>query len=257
MSILLTNDDGIRSIGLTAMKKELEKISEVEVVAPSEERSWIAKAVTRSTIRCKKVRMKDGSAAFSVKGTPADCVRLAIYHILERKPELVVSGINLGHNMGDSFVLSSGTVGAALESAISGIPSAAISLDIPNRRRGRLKEGDFRAACGFASRLARHMLLNGIDRGVSSLIMNVPYGASEKTRMKLTRLARYDYKNIFIPGRGKFLHVHRPVSRKQLEKGTDMHAVFVKKHVSITPVQMDLTARAKPKKLIGWLKKYG
>ena len=147
MHILLTNDDGIHAPGLMAIYQALEQEHQVEVVAPESEQSAVGHAITLLTpLRVKKVRKNGTFFGWAVSGTPADCVKIAMAEILPRRPDLVVSGINLGSNVGIN-VLYSGTVSAATEAAIMGIKSMAVSLST-------YKEPDFGVAARFAARLA-------------------------------------------------------------------------------------------------------
>ena len=129
--ILATNDDGIQSGFLLAMVKELAKIGEVMVCAPNGERSWIGHAISRTQKLTPKEEKSYPVQAFSLNGTPADCINLAFGNLLSRPPDLVVSGINLGYNITLPMILSSGTVGAALEGALLGIPAMAASMALP------------------------------------------------------------------------------------------------------------------------------
>ena len=129
MKILATNDDGIDAPGLRALVVGLREVGEVVVVAP--DHNWSAAGLTKTMhkpLRISKARFPDGSTAYTTNGAPSDCVALALLGILPQPPELVVSGINLGANMAND-ILYSGTVAAAMEGVISGIPSLAVSLD--------------------------------------------------------------------------------------------------------------------------------
>ncbi|MCL4500102.1 MAG: 5'/3'-nucleotidase SurE, partial [Chloroflexi bacterium] len=155
MYILVTNDDGVDSEGLLRLKQALSSIGEVVVIAP--ETNWSAAGHTKTLqkpLRVTDVRLPDGDPAFVTDGTPTDCVSLGVLGILDRKPDLVVAGINKGPNLGDD-VTYSGTVAAAIEGVIWGIPSIAVSLD-------SYYEWDFRFAAEFAADLAGHMIGNGL-----------------------------------------------------------------------------------------------
>ena len=129
MDILITNDDGINSEGLIALAEEISKIANVTVVAPDRERSAVSHAITmHKPLRAEKVDIPNCKAlSWSINGTPSDCVKLALEALLNSTPDLVLSGINYGPNLGTD-VIYSGTVSAAIESAISGIPSIALSV---------------------------------------------------------------------------------------------------------------------------------
>src|SRR5438045_6639437 len=129
MKILLTNDDGVQSDGLFALWAALSPIHEVAIIAP--DRNWSISGHNRTMdrpLRVVEVELGDGSPAYSTDGTPSDCVALAVLGLLDQPPELVISGINHGNNLGDDITYS-GTVAAAMEGVISGIPSIAISMD--------------------------------------------------------------------------------------------------------------------------------
>lgn len=165
--ILISNDDGIDSPGISAIAEELKSLGKVYVVAPDRQRSAVSSALTiDQALRALPYKLTDGVEAFAVNGTPADCVKLAICSLLPRKPDLVVSGINLGQNTSINM-LYSGTVAAAIEGIIFKIPSMAISL------------ADFRAdancipAAKYGKIIAERMLNGGLPKGVL-LNVNVP-----------------------------------------------------------------------------------
>lgn len=165
--ILISNDDGIDSPGIRAIAEELKTLGRVYVVAPDRQRSAVSSALTiDQALRALPYKSIDGVDAFAVNGTPADCVKLAICSLLPRKPDIVVSGINLGQNTSINM-LYSGTVAAATEGIIFKIPSMAISL------------ADFRAdadcipAAKYGKIIAERMLLGGLPNGVL-LNVNVP-----------------------------------------------------------------------------------
>lgn len=138
--ILIVNDDGIDSPLLLALVSSFQRLGEVVVAAPRYEQSWVAKCMSRFK-DVDIIERKDlPCEAYSISGSPADCVNLALGHLLSEKPLCVVSGINVGHNAGLAYLLSSGTVGAALEGALHGIPSFAASLGLDRGDYDRLKD---------------------------------------------------------------------------------------------------------------------
>src|SRR5438874_2116609 len=162
MRILITNDDGIQAEGLLALKQALSEIAEVEIVAPDRPRSACGHSITlHKPLRVTEVRLPDGSPAYSTTGTPSDCVSLAVLDILrDRPPDVVVSGINYGPNLGWDLTYS-GTVSAAMEAAINGLQSFAISVAWRLERVIKEEEDDgprpptdFSVAARFAVRLA-------------------------------------------------------------------------------------------------------
>ena len=173
MRFLLTNDDGIYARGLAALYRELSKDAECIIVAPEIEQSAVGHAITISRpLMVRKARKNGSFLGYAVAGTPADCVKIGISELAEGPVDLVVSGINLGANVGIN-VLYSGTVSAATEAAIQGIPSLAISLDTH-------READFSAAARFARRMAAFILETPLPQ--VALNVNVPAIPEEEIR---------------------------------------------------------------------------
>lgn len=139
-SILIVNDDGIDSPLLHALVASFQQLGKVVVAAPRYEQSWVSKSMSRFKEVDVIERHDIGCDAYSISGSPADCVNLALGHLLPEPPSCVVSGINVGHNAGLAYLLSSGTVGAALEGALHGIPSFAASLGLDRGDYDRLKD---------------------------------------------------------------------------------------------------------------------
>lgn len=134
MKILITNDDGVNSSGILAARKAVENLGETIIVAPATQQSGIGHALTLfEPIRVSEVTLRDGSEAYAVSGTPTDAVIIGIFELMDEKPDLVISGINMGENIGKSELTTSGTIGAAMEAAVHGVPSLAVSLQV---RRG-------------------------------------------------------------------------------------------------------------------------
>ncbi|MEM0320657.1 MAG: 5'/3'-nucleotidase SurE, partial [Candidatus Nezhaarchaeales archaeon] len=175
---LLVNDDGIQSVGIIALREELSNDFECVVIGPKKERSGIGKALTvGDVIKVERVALHYGEV-YSVDGTPADAILIAINKILKRKPDVVIAGINLGPNLGIDDILNSGTVGAAMEAAIHGIPSIAVSYciarefndDITSRT---LKDPGLRLAAKIAKVVARIIVHAGMPTGVDLFEMIV------------------------------------------------------------------------------------
>ena len=236
--ILVTNDDGADSPGLSALARALKSVDDVCVIAPN--RNWTAAGHTKTLdrpLRVTEIKLPGTRlTAFSSDGSPSDCVALGFLGLAPERPKLVVSGINTGPNMG-SDITYSGTVSAAMEGVVSGVPAIAVSL-------ADYYEWDFRYAASFASRLARRVLREGIESDVL-LNVNVPRGARSDMRgVKVTRLGRREYRDELIRrkdpfGRDYFWIGGGPPGG-QGEPGTDLHAVAAS-YVSVTPVQLDLT----------------
>lgn len=246
--ILLTNDDGIYAQGILAAWQELRKIAEVEVVAPDAERSAVGHAITLLLpLRTKEVIRRNARFGYAVNGMPADCVKLAVRAILPRQPDLVVSGINLGSNTGTN-VIYSGTVSAATEARILGIPSIAVSL-------GTFTHPDFSYAARFTRKLALAVISKGLPPK-TLLNVNVPNLAEAKIKgVAITRQGDSRVEERFekrTDPRNQTYYWLDGTFRLQ-EMGKDADAKMVSEgYVSITPVQYDLTAYSAIDTLKAW-----
>ena len=247
--ILVTNDDGADSPGLSALARALRSVDEVCVIAPN--RNWTAAGHTKTLdrpLRVAEVQLPGTRmSAFASDGSPSDCVALGFLGLAPSRPQLVVSGINTGPNLG-SDITYSGTVSAAMEAVVSGVPGIAVSM-------GSTFEIDYRYAAQFAARLARRVLREGLPPD-ALLNVNVPPGARKAMRgVQVTRLGRREYKDKLIRrrdpyGRDYFWIGGGPPGGVG-EPGTDLHAIAAG-YVSITPVQLDLTNHALIERLAGW-----
>jgi 5'-nucleotidase len=232
--ILVTNDDGVYSEGLHALADALRSVGDVTIVAPLGEASAIGHALTIAR-PLRLERLRDG--VYSVDGTPADCVNLGIVHVLDGLPDLVVSGINKGYNLGDD-VTYSGTVGGALEGALLGVPGIAVSLE-------RTKDPfDFGPAAAAAERVAAQVLRHGLPPR-TLLNINVPRGPLHGVKVTVQGMRNHITKvTASVDPRGRPYY--------WIEEGEDTYAdgeradhVAVRAgYVSVTPLQPDLTAFA-------------
>jgi 5'-nucleotidase len=247
--ILVTNDDGVDAPGLLALKTALDKIGEVVVLAP--ERNWSVAGHTRimhKPLRVGHAELLDGTMAYTTTGTPSDCVALAVLGLLPHKPTLVVSGINRGANVGQDLTYS-GTVSAAMEGVISGIPSMAVSLDIYQ------DGGDFNYAAQFASRLASTVLERGLPPGIL-LNVNVPnVSAAEICGAQITRLGKRVYRQALIERQDPQGHNYYWIGSEPptgvIEEGTDIWAL-AHNCVSVTPLHLDMTEYRLLEEMQGW-----
>jgi 5'-nucleotidase len=229
--IFVTNDDGVFSEGIERLAAALGEVGEVVTVAPDQERSAAGHSLTlHSPLRAKLV----GENRWSVDGTPTDCVNWGVLHLMKAgRPQLLFSGINLGLNLGDD-VTYSGTVSAAFEGTLIGIPSVAISQEIETGF-------NFDAAATFAVRLARRLLETTLPPG-TLLNVNVPAGAPRGVRVAPLGKRRYGevvVEKLDPRGRPYYWIGSAPPSGA-LEEGTDLAAV-AEKHISVTPLHLDLT----------------
>ncbi len=236
--ILVTNDDGIQSPALAALRRELQDVGDVIVFAP--DHNWSAASHTRTfhkPLRVFEGKLTDGSATLTTNGGPADCAALAALGVFSRRPDLVVSGINAGANLGRDVILS-GTVAAAMESFMSGIPAIAVSLHIEESQAP-----DYDCAARFAAQLARQVLFSG--RKDLLLNVNVPNIPCDRiTGVEITRLGKLIYQESLIeredPHGHKYYWFGGSPPDRVLEAGTDVAAVAAHR-VSVTPLQHDLT----------------
>jgi len=234
---LLTNDDGYFAPGLTALAKELGQAGQVYVVAPDREKSSVSLALTlRRPLRAEKIDRN----VYAVDGTPADCVYIALRHILPRKPDLLVSGINRGANLGCQDVSYSGTVAAALQGTFLGLPSIAVSLMGERTSNGHLY--DFKQAASMVRPLVETVLKNGLPPRVY-LNINIPPLPAKG--IKITRLGEKRYSPELVrkrDPRGKtYFWIGFGSPRGVGPKDSDVHVVD-RGWVSITPLQIDRTA---------------
>jgi 5'-nucleotidase len=229
---LLTNDDGINAQGLLTLKREISKISQVWVVAPDREQSATSHSLTlHYPLRITKIADK----FYSVDGTPTDAVMLAVYGILKKRPDIVISGINHGPNLGDD-VSYSGTVAAAMEGTILNIPSIAVSIANWNPKH-------FDSAVKFVRKLALFVLKNGLPKN-TYLNVNIPDRKETIKKYKITHLGKRVYNDVVIektdPRGKKYLWIGEQSPTWEKEKDSDFSAVK-KGYVSITPLHLDMT----------------
>ena len=244
--VLLTNDDGVDSPALIPFARALGELVPVKVVVPAQERSWIGKAITRfDEIRVERM-VRDGVEICVADGYPADCTQLGVHSLFGAKPDMVLSGINIGLNQGLGFLLSSGTVGAAAEGWIAGLPAIAFSTGSPFDHRRWAQEawsqssGPFwEAAAALAVDVLADILTGGYPSGVDVLSVNFPHDAGMESPRRITDLAKVGYDNIFREHEpGRFIHDFNTGLRMSGElAGTDVE-VLRSGGVSITPIQL-------------------
>jgi 5'-nucleotidase len=247
--ILVSNDDGVNSLGLFRLKQALDSVGTVTVIAPDRERTASGHAKTmHKPLRMVQVELADGSLAYSSSGSPSDCVALAVLGFLPELPDLVVSGINLGANVGHDITYS-GTLAAAFEGTISGIPSIAASL-------ATYEHGDFGQAARFVASLSREVLARGLPANVL-LNVNVPSVPEDQIAgVEITRLGRRLYRDQLIKRkdpRGRdyyWIGGERPTGHAQ-DEGTDIWAL-ARNCISVTPIHLDMTDHGFIEELRSW-----
>jgi 5'-nucleotidase len=243
--ILITNDDGIQAEGLRALVQAMEGVGTISVVAPSHERSASAQSLTlRQPIFWEQV----AEGEWSVEGTPTDAVILAIHKLLPNRPDLVISGINRGGNLGEN-IFYSGTVGAAMEAAINHVPAVAIS--VAHKGRGIRYE----QAAKFARELAQLVLTEGMPQGV---LLNVNVPLTWNGNVRFTRQSKKVTRNLLQEGtdpRGRtFFWLHEQEHIEGLDPESDYAAVF-DGAISMTPLQLDRTDETSLNHLSHWAPK--
>jgi 5'-nucleotidase len=238
MRILLTNDDGIHARGLYALVKELQSIAEIYVASPDRERSGTGHSITVfDPIKVMPTSISGASGAWIVGGTPVDCVKLAISRLVKQPVDLVVSGVNHGPNLGTD-VLYSGTVSAAAEGVIMGVPAIAVSLD------DYQAEMNTAFAALFTRNLIRTVMRQGMDN--STLInVNIPALSPEQIKgIRITRLGTRNYDNLFEerrdPRGNTYYWMGGGVVQETQQSDSDVAAVE-QGFISITPIHLDLT----------------
>ena len=225
MQILLTNDDGIYAPGIAALKRQIQDLGNITVVAPDIEQSGVGHSITFGhPLRVREVRLHDELLGYGVSGSPADCVKLAIYEIMDKKPDIVISGLNMGANVG-IHILYSGTVAAAVEESIMGLPAIATSIK---------------------HKLPRESLIN----------VNIPSRPSHQIKgIKVTRQYARDFKETFDkrvdPGGKTYYWLIGTNKSIHHEEGTDISAVN-EGYISITPLRFDLTDTGLYHKIENW-----
>jgi 5'-nucleotidase len=248
MRVLLTNDDGIEAAGLQALRTALLGVEglELAVIAPDGNRSAMARSITtRRPLWVQEVEFGDGGVGYATDGTPVDCVRLANLGLIEGfETDLVVSGINHGSNLGDDITYS-GTVAAALEAIVLGLPGIAVSQQ-SSALELDFKVGDafeFDVAAAFTARLVAELERTPLPDGT---LLNVNVPGSAPTGVEVARLGKRVYQDelslVEEAGGRRRYRIYGDASRESGESGTDLAAV-ARGRIAVTPVHFDLTDR--------------
>lgn len=250
--ILATCDDGIESPGLRAAVRSVTDLGELIISAPCEQQSGAGRSLP--TFNDGAIHVIEYSiegqqvTAYAIHGSPAQAVLYALMELVPRRPALCISGINFGENVG-SGITTSGTVGGALEAADGGVPALAISLETDKAYHYNHSEAvDFSGAMHFARLFAGRMLAAPMPFDVDLLKVDVPCDANPATPWRLTRISRQRYFRPLPCGRRYLAEKRRldyevNVDHDRLEPDSDVHAVYVDRSVSVTPISLDLTAR--------------
>src|SRR5689334_19617890 len=258
MRVLITNDDGIQATGLQALRRELRAIEalEVHVIAPDSNRSATARSITtRSPLWVEEIPFDDGTGGYATDGTPVDCVRFAELGLVGERPELIVAGINHGSNLGDDITYS-GTVAAALEGIVLGIPAIALSQSASGEASGLPwgREFDFSASAAFAAQLVRRFAADPLP---ADTLLNVNFPAERPDGVEVTHLGKRLYNDELKlvdqdpeTGRHRYqIYGYEPSFED--ESGSDLSAIACRR-ISVTPVHFDLTDRPSLDRLKRW-----
>lgn len=248
--ILITNDDGYQSPALPALARALRRLGQITVFAP--DHNWSAAGHTKTMhkpLRVTQSSLPDGTPLYITTGTPSDCVGLAMLGIVSQPPDMVVSGINQGSNLGHDITYS-GTVAAAMEGAVNGLPAIAASQDENENQKGDL---DF--AASIIAQLARYLLEGG---WVPNSLLNVNFPALPPNQVRgiqVTRLGRRIYRDVLIkrldPKGRPYYWIGGDPPAGEPEEGTDIGAL-ARGYVSVTPLNLDMTDETQLAKLRQW-----
>ena len=247
MKALISNDDGITASGILASKKAVEDLCETYVVAPETQQSGIGHALTLyEPLRVNEHVLRDGSKGYGISGTPTDAVTLALFEIMDDKPDIMISGINTGYNIGKAELTTSGTLGAALEAASFGIPTIAISQEVTRDdikfENGEI-EVDFEYAKKMLNKLAKIVLKKGLPEGIDLLNVNIPANPSDD-EFEVANLSERMYVPIIekrLDPRGKPYYWIGGKEYESHKPGSDGHTLNKLCKTSITPLKIDLT----------------
>jgi len=252
LKILLTNDDGIYSLGLEVIHRELIKEHDITIIAPETEMSAVGHAITLTMpLRVMEIYKEGKFYGYAIRGTPADCVKIGVQELMAQRPDMIISGINLGANMGVN-VLYSGTVSAATEGAFQGIPSVAISL---NTRRNP----DYSFAARFAKKIISFMKEISSSNGIA-LNINIPSLPPEKIRgVKITRQGMSHFEESYERRRDPRGNIYYWLKGERFVEDGDPNddATAVSEGwISITPIHYDLTDEKEYERLTGLVSGY-
>lgn len=248
MKALISNDDGITASGILAAKKAVDDLCDTYVVAPEHQQSGIGHALTLyEPLRINEHTLRDGSVGYGVTGTPTDAVTLALFDIMNEKPDIMISGINTGFNLGQAELTTSGTLGAAIEAASFGIPSIAISQEVT---RDDIKfdtgevEIDFDFAGKMLKKLSKIILKKGMPEGIDLLNVNIPENPINE-EFEVVKLGKRMYVPVIdkrLDPRDKPYYWIGGEPYESDKPGTDGYELRKSQKTTVTPLKIDLTS---------------
>lgn len=244
--VLLTNDDGYNCVGFYPLLNELKKHHNLTVVAPKEQKSWVGKSISaHGEVGVEKITY-EGHEIYTVQGTPADCVQIGLYDLAPSRPDFVVSGINVGENVGTGRILSSGTIGAAMEGAIDGVVSVAASLcDTRDRNIDYFDRENYKYFENAAKIVVKVLALlenMKLPEGIDVVSINIPFDAAADADIEITVPYIEPYGKLFSGSETVFNHHGAPVKYENLKDGTDLKAIYEGK-VAVTPIDLRLATK--------------
>jgi 5'-nucleotidase len=247
--VMVTNDDGVQSPGIIALADAIARFSKVKVIGPESPQSAAGMSLTfHKPLRVNKLIVgKHGY--FAVSGSPADSVMVGVHKFLPRRPDVVVSGINIGDNITIQDILASGTIAAALQAALLGIPAIAFSMDVPEERTFLLgtEYPEFQSAARVAAQITREVLLGGLPKGVDLLNVNFPWEMNPNTGVKITTVERRKYKDYVIERkdpRGRPYFWLWGARLGQVGVNSDAYAIQKEHAISISPISLNFSSPA-------------
>ncbi|MEI9887757.1 MAG: 5'/3'-nucleotidase SurE [Rhizomicrobium sp.] len=254
--ILVTNDDGIESPGLAAAVEVAIALGEVIVAAPIDQqtstgRGYAKTPTTGRIFRHDRFKAREVLGAFGIEGTPATAVSHALLELVPRRPDLCISGINYGENVGLS-IAASGTVGAALEADTYDVPSMAISLECPvaEQKSSEFSSKTWGASVDIGRRIAQRLLKEGLPKRIAVWNVNIPSDATESTAIHFVKQSRLNYFEFLVPKRSSLaepvrLHAEIRLPKPLNDPGTDIEALVVRRVVSICELTWDQSSLAR------------
>ena len=248
MKALISNDDGITASGIFVAKKAVDDLCDTYVVAPETQQSGIGHALTLyDPLRVNEYTLKDGSIGYGVSGTPTDAVTIALFEIMDEKPDIMISGINTGFNIGQAELTTSGTLGAAMEAASFNIPTIAISQEV-TRDDVKFENGDVEIDFDFAgkmlNKLAKIVLKKGLPEGIDLLNVNIPENPINE-EFEVVKLGKRMYTPVIqkrLDPREKPYYWIGGEPYVSDEPGSDGYELRREQKTTITPLKIDLTA---------------
>ena len=247
MKALISNDDGVTASGILAAKKAVEDLCDTYIVAPETQQSGIGHALTLyEPLRLNKHILRDGSIGYGISGTPTDAVTIGLFELLDEKPDIMISGINTGFNLGQAELTTSGTLGAAIEAASFGIPSIAISQEVA-RDDIKFENGeveiDFDFAGKMLKKLTKIVLKKGLPEGIDLLNVNIPANPANE-EFEVVKLGKRMYTPVIdkrLDPRGKPYYWINGDLYEGDGPGSDSYELRKEHKTTVTPLKIDLT----------------